>query len=181
MHHTVRGRRDVLKVAGAIAVGTLFGAPKAIASRPPDRALTLYSTHTGERLVVEYCRRGTYQRDALQAVSRLLRDRRTDQTHEIDPALLDQLHLLRNVLGTREAYHVVCGYRSPETNAHERLVRSGIALHSLHIEGRAVDLFLPDRSLQQLHFAALKLAAGGVGYYPQSGFVHLDTGPFRTW
>ena len=181
MHHTVRGRRDVLKVAGAIAMGTLFNAPKAIASRPPDRALTLYSIHTGEQVVVEYCAGGGYQLDALQTVNRLLRDHHTDQVHAIDPRLLDQLFVLRHQLGTRAPYHVVCGYRSPETNAREHRLRRGVATNSLHVEGRAVDVFLPDRDLEQLRTAALALGAGGVGYYPQSGFVHLDTGAARTW
>jgi uncharacterized protein YcbK (DUF882 family) len=181
MDQTFRGRRDVLKLAGALAAGTLFGAPTASAARIPDRALTLYSTHTGERLVVEYCAKGRYRPDALHAVSRLLRDYRTDETHPIDPSLLDQLHALRGALGAREPYHVVCGYRSPETNARKHQEGRGVALHSLHLEGRAVDVFLPDRDLHELHAAALKLAAGGVGYYPHDGFVHLDTGPARTW
>jgi uncharacterized protein YcbK (DUF882 family) len=181
MHHTVRGRRDVLKVAGAIAMGTLFGASRAIASRPRDGALTLYSIHTGEQAVVEYCAGGSYRPDALQTVNRLLRDHRTDEVHAIDPSLLDQLYALRRQLGTRAPYHVVCGYRSPETNARKLEEGRAVALHSLHLEGRAVDVFLPDRELHQLHAAALKLAAGGVGYYPRDGFVHVDTGAPRTW
>lgn len=174
-----RGRRDVIKMA-AIAVGTLAGVPTAIASRP-SRALSLYAPHSGERLAVEYCTRGSYQPDALAAVNRLLRDRRTDAVHAIDPALLDQLHQLRRALGSREPWHVVCGYRSPETNAQERRLRPGVAEHSLHVEGRAIDVFLPDRPLIELRGAALQLRAGGVGYYPRDNFVHLDTGAPRTW
>jgi uncharacterized protein YcbK (DUF882 family) len=181
MHHTVRGRRDVLKVAGAIAMGTLFGASKAIASRSPDRTLTLYSIHTGERILVEYCASGSYRPDALQSVDRLLRDHHTDEVHAIDPKLLDQLYVLRRQLGTEAPYHVVCGYRSPETNAREHRIRRGVAANSLHVQGRAVDVFLPDRDLSQLRSAALALGAGGVGHYPGSGFVHLDTGAPRTW
>lgn len=176
-----RGRRDILRLAGALAAGKLIGAPTARAARGTTRALSLYATHSGERLRVEYCAGGKYQPDALHAVSRLLRDRRTDETHAIDPGLLDQLHRLSVELGTRGEYHVVCGYRSPHTNATEHRLRPGVALRSLHVEGRAVDVFLPDRDLAQLHAAALQLGAGGVGYYPSSNFVHLDTGPVRTW
>jgi uncharacterized protein YcbK (DUF882 family) len=141
----------------------------------------LFAPHSGERLRVECAARGTYTADALQAVSRLLRDRRTDEVHAIDPALLDQLRLLSGKLGSSGPFHVVCGYRSPHTNATEHRLRPGVALKSLHVEGRAVDVFLPDRDLTQLHGAALALRAGGVGYYPSSNFVHLDTGPVRTW
>src|SRR4029078_11597758 len=87
---------------------------------------TLYSIHTGEQVVVEYCAGGGYQLDALQTVNRLLRDHHTDQVHAIDPRLLDQLFVLRHQLGTRAPYHVVCGYRSPETNAREHRLRSRV-------------------------------------------------------
>jgi uncharacterized protein YcbK (DUF882 family) len=179
---SLRSRRDILRLAGNVAVGALVGGGQAFgARRPSDRTLAFYSVHSGERLSVAYFSGGRYQPDALGAVSRLLRDHVTEQTHVIDPTLLDQLHRLRTALDPREPFHVVCGYRSPETNAMERRRRGGIASHSMHIEGRAVDLFLPDRRLEDLRSAALRLGAGGVGYYPASGFVHLDTGPVRTW
>jgi uncharacterized protein YcbK (DUF882 family) len=150
-------------------------------SRTNDRAIALYSVNTGEQLVAEYFQGGCYQPDALDAVSRILRDHRTDETHAIDPALLDQLFLLRRALAARQSYHVVCGYRSPETNALRHRQHEGVASHSFHLSGRAIDVFLPDCDLATVHKTALGLSAGGVGYYPQSGFVHLDTGPIRTW
>jgi uncharacterized protein YcbK (DUF882 family) len=190
---TTSSRRGFLRLAGGVAAATLFGASDVLAARRakharravralPSRTLSFYAVHTGERLSVTYCRGDRYETDALAAVNRLLRDHRTDQVHEIDAALLDQLHRVRGVLDTRDPFHVVCGYRSPETNAAlERLRHGGVATHSLHVDGKAIDLFLPDRSLEQLRDVALGLAAGGVGYYPASNFVHLDTGRVRTW
>ena len=179
---TLRSRREVLRLAGGLAAGTLLGVRgAAAASRADGRALSLYSINTGEHLAVEYYAEGEYQPEALAAVSRLLRDHVNDQVHAIDPALLDQLCVVRDALRTREAFHVVCGYRSPATNAMRRRQHGGVAGHSFHIAGRAVDVFLPGRDLRQLRTVALRLGDGGVGYYPHSGFVHLDTGPVRTW
>lgn len=179
---TLRSRREVLRLAGGLAASALFGARgAAAASRTTTRTLSLYSVNTSEHLAVEYFADGGYQPDALKAVSRLLRDHLTDQVHAIDPVLLDQLFVLRSALGARDAFHVVCGYRSPETNALRRRQHRGVAGHSFHVTGRAVDVFLPDRDLRQVRTVALQLGSGGVGYYPRSGFVHLDTGPVRTW
>lgn len=179
---TLRSRREVLRLAGGLAASALFGARgAAAASRTTTRALSLYAVNTGEHLAVEYFAAGDYQPDAMKAVSRLLRDHVTEQAHTIDPVLLDQLFVLRSALGTRDAFHVVCGYRSPETNAMKFRQHRGVAGHSFHIAGRAVDVFLPDRHLGQVRTAALRVGSGGVGYYPRSGFVHLDTGPIRTW
>jgi uncharacterized protein YcbK (DUF882 family) len=178
---TLRSRREVLGLAGSVVASSMLGAREVLGARTPERALSLYAVHTGERLAVTYFAGGAYRADALSAVSRLLRDHCTDETRAIDVALLDQLHRLRALLGSRAPFHVVCGYRSAETNARERLLRHGVATHSLHIDGRAADVFLPDRSLDDVRTAALGLHAGGVGYYPTSGFVHLDTGPIRAW
>jgi uncharacterized protein YcbK (DUF882 family) len=179
---TLRNRREVLRLAGGLAVGALLG-PRAAgaAARSSDRAVALYSINTGERLDVEYFQSGRYRADALDAVSHLLRDHRTGETHVIDPTLLDQVFVLRRALDTRESCHVVCGYRSPETNAVRRRHHEGVASHSFHLTGRAIDVFVPDRDLRNVRAAALAMYAGGVGYYPDSGFVHLDTGPVRTW
>jgi uncharacterized protein YcbK (DUF882 family) len=179
---SLRSRREVLRLAGGVAASAFLGVRGAAgAKRPAARKVSLYAVHTGERLSITYFKRGAYQPDAMAALRRLLRDHHTDETHDMDPTLLDQLHRLGAALGSREPFHVVCGYRSPETNARERAQHDGVASHSLHVDGRAVDLFVPDRSLEDVRTAALRLAAGGVGYYPASGFVHVDTGHVRTW
>lgn len=179
---TLQSRRDVLRMAGGLAATLLFGPGAAAAAKRGERTISLYAVSTGEHLTVDYFADGAYRPDALRAVNRLLRDHVTDEVHSIDPSLLDQLCMLRRLLGSRDPYHVVCGYRCPQTNAlKRRRGRSGVAEQSFHVEGRAIDLFVPDRGLRDVRGAALTLAAGGVGYYPRSGFVHVDTGPVRTW
>ena len=180
---TLRSRREVLGLAGSVVASSFVGVREVFGARarPAKRALSLYALHTGESLTVTYFADGAYRPDALSALDQLLRDHCTDETREIDVALLDQLHRLHATLDSRAPFHVVCGYRSPETNSRERLLRHGVATHSLHIDGRAVDFFLPDCSLENVRTAAMGLRAGGVGYYPTSNFVHVDTGPIRTW
>ena len=112
---------------------------------------------------------------------RLLRDFRTDEIHPIDPRVLDVLCDVRDALGSGDEYHVVCGDRS--TAASEATLRAGrgVARHSCHLSGKAIDVFLPSRSLRELREAALALGSGGVGYHPRAGFVHVGAGPVRTW
>ena len=176
-HGTDARRRALAKGLGLL---TLVAAAPARAARRPPRTLSFYHTHTGERLTATYFERGDYVPDALQAVNRLLRDFRTETEHVIDPRLLDQLYALNACCGGR-SFEVISGYRSPQTNAMLRKTSSGVASHSLHIEGRAIDVRLEGCDTERLHRAALAMARGGVGFYPRSDFVHLDTGRFRTW
>jgi uncharacterized protein YcbK (DUF882 family) len=176
-----RSRRDFLKLGGAAALGLFLGRGVAEGAETSSRSLSFYNTHTAESLTVEYFARGRYQPDGLSAVNRLMRDHHTDQISPIDPRLLDIVWVLRRGLGSREQLHVVSGYRSYETNAIMRAHSRAVARDSFHCQGRAVDFFMPDRELRDVHVAALTLAAGGVGYYPGSNFVHVDTGPVRTW
>ena len=175
-----RSRRDVLRLGAAAALGLTFGPRRAWATAE-SRSLAFYCLHTGEYMSVEYCTGGRYQRDALRAVDRLLRDHRTDQIHPIDPALLDRMWILHRRLESRAQIHVISGYRSAATNAMLHRTESGVARASFHIQGRALDFFLPDRRLAQVRRAALGLRLGGVGYYPSSNFVHVDSGPIRSW
>ena len=145
------------------------------------RALEFSHLHTGERLMVDYARGSTYLPDGLAAINKVLRDFRTREVHPIDPALLDQLHALRLATGTRRPFEVISGYRSPVTNAHLRSRSQGVASGSLHMSGRAIDVRLADVPLATLRDAAYALERGGVGYYPGSNFVHLDTGRVRRW
>lgn len=175
------GRRDALRL-GATAIGVaVLGAPAQVLAAATTRRLDLYAVNTGERLRAEYTVAGRYQTDALDAVSRLMRDHRTGDVHPIDPALLDALHAISRRLGVSRPVHVVCGYRSPETNRRKLAAGQRVARNSYHLTGRAVDVVVPGRSPALVRRAAMSLRAGGVGYYPRSGFVHLDTGPVRTW
>lgn len=149
---------------------------------PPrkPRRLHLLATADGETFRATYWADGRYIPEALVEVSNLLRDRNTGEMCDVDPQLLDFLWQVQHRLDTPAPFHVTSGYRSEKTNA--RLVRRGRAVsRSYHTLGRAADLWLPGRSLEQIRRAAEHLDCGGVGYYPKSGFVHLDSGPSRCW
>lgn len=169
-------------VAAAAAAGAALLLPKALLALAPARSLDLLHTHTGEQLRgVEYFAAGHYLPDALAVVNHHLRDWRTDQVHPIDPALLDILYAVRSRTGSTRPFEVISGYRSPATNAMLRAQSSRVSSNSLHMRGQAIDVRLPDVPLRQLRAVALDLARGGVGYYPDSNFVHMDTGRVRRW
>jgi len=156
-------------------------APDSIPDSAPERTLSFYNTRTGEEWNRVYWCQGDYVPEALEEINYLLRDHRTNEVKEIDPRLLDLLYDLNEKLNSRGPFQVVSGYRSPETNALLRRRSRRIARHSLHIEGMAVDIRLPDRNMRQLAKAALSMQSGGVGYYPRRQFVHVDTGKVRRW
>ena len=145
------------------------------------KTLAFEHTHTGDKLKLTYFERGNYIKDALQEINYLLRDFRTEDIHPIDTALLDQLFDLKQTLGVNKPFHIISGYRSPFTNALLRKHSHGVAEHSFHTQGRAIDIRLEGVSSKMIRNVALSMAQGGVGYYPQNNFVHLDTGNFRTW
>jgi uncharacterized protein YcbK (DUF882 family) len=175
-------RRRLLLGGSAAFVGSVF-APAAFAAPRalPSRELVLLNLHTGERLKAEYVQNGRYVPSALRAIERLLRDHRTGDTHRIDPRLLDQIHALRRRVGAKAPFHVISGYRSPQSNALLCEASANVAVNSFHCKGQAIDVRLPGVPLQRLRKAALSMKAGGVGYYPADDFVHVDTGPVRRW
>ena len=148
---------------------------------PSYKTLSFEHTHTGEKLKLTYFEHGIYIKDALQEINYLFRDFRTDDIHTIDTELLDQLFDLKQTLGFNKPYHIISGYRSPLTNAQLHKHSLGVAEHSFHMQGRAIDIRVEGVSSKRIRNAALNLAQGGVGYYPRSNFVHLDSGRFRTW
>ncbi|MEI7796743.1 MAG: DUF882 domain-containing protein [Methylococcaceae bacterium] len=151
------------------------------ARKIPSKMISLKNSHTGDRLRLTYFERGLYIEDALQEIDYILRDYHTGDIHPIDPALLDQLYDLKLSLGVSRPFNIISGYRSPETNANLRRHSDGVAKHSLHMQGRAVDIRLEGYDVRTIRDAALSMQRGGVGYYSESNFVHLDTGDFRTW
>ena len=173
-------RRRLLALGAARAAAPWAALP-ARASTDVPRALAFRHTHTGETLALAYAAGESYFTDALARVDWFLRDFRNGETHAIDPALLDQLHALAAITGTKAPFEVISGYRSAATNEALRKRSGGVASGSLHLEGRAIDVRLADVGLADLRDAALSLRAGGVGFYPQSQFVHIDTGGVRRW
>jgi uncharacterized protein YcbK (DUF882 family) len=145
------------------------------------RSLAMYNPHTGEKINLVYCEKGYYVPGALQEVNYFFRDFRQNLIKPIDPRLLDLLHSINQASDGTKPFNLVSGYRSPQTNAMLAAQYEGVARHSMHIEGKAADINLPGRELSILQRIALALRFGGVGYYPQSGFVHVDTGRIRHW
>jgi uncharacterized protein YcbK (DUF882 family) len=175
-------RRNV--ILGLAAAGVAAAAiPPALAARRPIglRAVALKNIHTGEHLNTVYWADGQYVPDAMKRINWVLRDHHNDEVRRISPDLLDLLTHLHAKLRTREPFQVISAYRSPATNAMLAMMTDGVAQHSLHIQGMAVDIRVPDRSLVKVQHAALSLAAGGVGFYPRSDFVHVDVGRIRHW
>ncbi len=168
----------------------LLGGALGMAGRPARatpgsvRSLVLDHTHTGERIDLVYASGEHYVPQALGSLNHFLRDHYSGDVGQIDPQLFDLLHDVRQTLGrgAPQCYQVISGYRSPLTNARLRSTRGGgVASHSLHMEGMAIDIRLPGVPLAELRDAALSLKVGGVGFYPHEQFVHVDTGRVRTW
>lgn len=174
-------RAFVATLAGAVPVLTVPRTLFARSAGTEPRALDFFHTHTSERLAVEYFDGRAYLPDALATVNHFLRDFRTGDVHPIDPGLLDLLHHLTDLTERTRPFQVISGYRSPATNDMLRHRSEGVAAGSLHMQGQAIDIRVADVPLATLRRAALAAHRGGVGYYPASDFVHVDTGRVRTW
>ncbi len=145
------------------------------------RRLAFDNLHTGERLDVAYWEDGAYVPQALAAVNYVLRDHRNNEIHAIEPHLLDLLTALSHRLEAGPNFEVISGYRSPESNALLHAQSSEVAQGSLHMYGKAIDIRMAGLNVAYLRDAALGLDMGGVGYYPESDFVHVDVGRVRRW
>jgi uncharacterized protein YcbK (DUF882 family) len=174
------GRRRFMGLAAAgCALGLSPGIAQAAVAGA--RRLSFYSLHTGEALSTVYWQGGRLVPDALAEIDWNLRDFRTGDVRAIDPGLLDLLYRLGRKMAYDGPIHVISGYRSAKTNAMLAAKSGSVAKNSYHVHGMAIDLRMPGRSLRDVQRAALDLAGGGVGYYPKSDFVHVDTGPVRRW
>jgi len=173
-------RRQLLKTA-AFALPAVAVPGLGLACTGGRRRLRFYHTHTGEKLDVVYQDSGAYLPDALDEINHLLRDFRSDDVFPMDPALLDFLHAAQHSVGSTGSFEIISAYRSPATNEMLRKRGGGVARKSQHLKGKAIDVRLTDATTENLHRASLDLARGGVGYYPKSNFVHLDTGRVRWW
>jgi uncharacterized protein YcbK (DUF882 family) len=148
----------------------------------PEYRLRLFHTHTGERLDIVYRRGDSYVPEALTRLDEYLRDHRTRAVLAYDPRVFDLLHDISAKLGRPDGeIDIVCGYRSPWSNEFLRTHGHGVAVHSLHMEAKAIDIRMPGVRSSSLRDAALELHRGGVGYYAKSDFVHVDVGRVRRW
>lgn len=170
-------RSFLVSSAAAAAVWCL---PDIVSASVAKRPLSFYNTHTGEKMVVHYSH-GGYNGSVRKALEYFLRDFRTGERHPLDPHLFDSLCAIQSCCGKQTSFEVISGYRSPETNAYLRKISSGVARKSLHMDGRAIDIRVTDLPTNMLRDIAINLHNGGVGYYPKSNFVHIDTGRKRRW
>ena len=145
------------------------------------RSLNLVNVNSGEVLAVTYWSDGTYRRDALDKLNYFLRDTRDNAQTEMDPLLFDVLWHTQMHVGFSGAIEVLSAYRSPTTNAWLASVNRGVASDSQHMNGNAIDISMPGVPVLKIRQVARSLGMGGVGFYPRSGFVHIDTGPVRYW
>ncbi len=176
-------RRGILAGLAAALLGISAGAPRIEAAFGTTRTISLYHIHTKETITITYKKEGKYVPEALKKLNWFLRDWRENEAIEIDPKTIDLLWEMHTELGSKEAIHIICGYRSDKTNNMLRRTRGGQAKKSYHIRGKAIDAAFPDIPVKQMRYSALIRERGGVGYYPTSGipFVHVDSGPVRAW
>ena len=183
-------RRSFLVLGAKAAVGLwLAEAAPAWANIPPSlselserpRRLSFYHTHTHERLNITYAKSGEYDAAALIRINNYLRDFRTSEVYPIDPGVLDILWTIQQKMCCNSTYEVISGYRSPKTNRQLRKKSNGVAKRSLHMQGKAIDVRISGEKTRTVRDCAISLESGGVGYYAESDFVHIDTGRFRTW
>lgn len=179
-------RREVLKLgfAGLAATAVpLLTAGRAEAARRPGEAwrVSFRQAHTGESFSGVYRVGNRYLPEAFERLNYVLRDFRTGEVFPMDPRVLDILSMVQTKARTGRPFELLSGYRSPKTNANLRRVGTGVAKNSFHMYGQALDIRAPGMSTSSLRRTAMSLKAGGVGFYPKSGFVHIDTGKVRSW
>ncbi|MBK7540596.1 MAG: DUF882 domain-containing protein [Candidatus Competibacteraceae bacterium] len=175
-------RRSFLKWAAG-GIGALAIAPDLLqAAILSERYLIFYNPNTGENIrQVYWTPRDGYIRDSIGQISWALRDHHNDQVRQFDAGVLDQLYALQLQIGSGSPIHVISGYRSPSTNRMLAEGSSRVARNSYHIQAMALDVRTPGGRISDLYRAARSLGAGGVGYYPRSNFIHIDSGPVRYW
>lgn len=183
VEHFSADRRSFLKTGAFFSAALGFWTPSLAEAgqAPAGREIMLTNVHTGESFKGEYWYGGRYLNDAFREIKTLLRDHRNNEKFPIDPRLMDVLYVLQRRVRNGNPFEVYSGYRSPETNAQLRRNTEGVAKQSLHMQGQAIDVALPGTRLLSLRSTAISLKNGGVGYYPSSDFIHIDTGRVRTW
>ncbi len=175
-------RRDFLKLMGGIALtASLPTHAFAVLTPKNSKVLAFKNVHTGERLKTCFFSNNQFIASELNKIDHICRDFRKNETHEIDRELLTQINAMQLLLGSNAEVQIISGYRSPTTNEMLRSSSNGVAKKSFHMLGKALDFRLEGVPLNEVRDAAVSLKAGGVGYYPKSNFIHIDTGNARSW
>lgn len=175
------GRRGFMSGIGACSLALIASPLHSLNAAAPTRTLNLSHLHTKDQLKITYIKEGRFDSQALETLDFFMRDWRTNDILNLDRRLYDMLYILGEQLPRRGPIEIVSGYRSLKTNDMLRSRGRGAAKDSLHIQGMAVDFRMPGVRLSSLRRRAIELEMGGVGYYPESFFVHIDTGPVRYW
>ena len=177
-------RRDFLKIGMAAVVGTILPVntiAATLGNASDERTLRFQNLNTWETLRVCYFKNNALQPKALCQINYILRDHHTNSIQPIDTDLIDLLYNVDQQIVGETVFQVLSGYRSPQTNQLLRMQTKGVAKNSFHIQGQAIDIRIAGCNTSCLHDTCIKLQGGGVGYYPRRNFVHIDTGPVRTW
>jgi len=177
-------RRNFFKTvlgAGLVSCSSKFAFATIDAIPSEERSLSLYNPCTKESFNGVFWRNGAYDAGALKNINYLMRDTRADAIKPIDKDLLDLIFSISIKLKPQKPFHIICGYRTPKTNALLFKRNKSAAKNSYHMQGQAADIRLPGFKTAILRKAAYKLNKGGIGYYPQRRFVHIDVGPVRYW
>ncbi|WP_413731104.1 DUF882 domain-containing protein [Sodalis sp. RH20] len=182
MDHINHHRRKLLTLScAAMGAALLPSTSFAMLSTPRPRILSLNNLNTGETLKTEFFNGKGYNASELSRLNHFFRDYRANKVTSIDPRLFDHIYRLQMMLDTNKPVQLISGYRSVDTNNELRAHSSGVAKHSYHTLGKAMDFHIQGVQLSNIRKAAMKMRMGGVGYYPSSNFVHIDTGPVRAW
>ena len=183
MSHINHGRRKWLSLGGIVLGASLLpNTVLAAVSTPKPRLLSFRNINTGEKLSAEFALGRGFTNATLRLLDHLLRDKRTNQVHRMDPNLFTKFYKVQQNLGLRNTeIQIICGYRSAASNAAMHRRSRGVASNSYHIRGQAIDFRIDGVPLAKVRDAVDALQNGGVGFYPHSNFVHMDTGPVRTW
>lgn len=184
---TPLSRRQFMQLGSGVVAGTALALSQPVnalelITTVPEKKISLYNIHTQEKITTTFWADGQYIEDGIRAINRLLRDHRSGDLAQIDMRLIDLLVRIQQKTENNKTFEVISGYRSPKTNSKIRhAYGKGVATHSLHMEGQAIDIRLPGTSLEYVKKAALHLRSGGVGFYPRDNFVHVDVGRVRFW
>lgn len=182
LKRAVQRRHFILGMGALAAAGMVPGKSRASNAEVKERRiLQLHNLHTDEFCESCFWANGKYQKGELHKLDLNLRDHRSGEVTTMDRALYEQLYFLQTTLGAEQGFEIISGYRSPASNELLRQNSSGVAKNSYHTRGQAIDIRMPGVALERLHELALSMQAGGVGYYPGSQFIHIDTGPVRSW
>lgn len=183
MNKINHSRRKWLSLGGVVLGATILSNPVfATLSTPKPRLLRLRNINSGEIFSSAFTEGKGFSSKTLAQLDRFMRDKRDGTMHKMDPHLFSKLYRVQSNLGLRNTeIQIICGYRSPRSNALMHRRSRGVASHSYHTRGQAVDFRIDGVSLAKVRNAVQQMNNGGVGFYPRSNFVHMDTGPVRTW